>query len=132
VTAWLFFCRRDHRHGRERWPGPHRGPAGRAEGPHARSARAEPSADGYRSAPLFSSSRPATHLWGPTSTPGSWPRSRRAGCQASPDPWAKHIRVSRVGRQVLRPGLLAADPRPVDADALHCHLLGQPPCPGSV
>jgi 3-oxoacyl-[acyl-carrier protein] reductase len=69
-------------------PGPHRGAAGRAEGPHARGARAEPSAGGYGSAPLSSSPRPATHRWGPTSTPGSWPRSRRAGCQASPDPWA--------------------------------------------
>jgi hypothetical protein len=42
-------------------------------------------------------------------------------------PW-----VSRVGRKVLGPGLLAPDPRPVDADALHCRLLGRSPCLGSV
>ena len=41
-----------------------------------------------------------------------------------------HIWVPRVGRQVLRLRTLAPDPRPVDADALHCHLLGQSPCPG--
>jgi hypothetical protein len=49
---------------------------------------AEPSAGGYGSAPLFSSPRPATHLWGPSKHTGSWPWSRRAGCQASPDPRA--------------------------------------------
>jgi len=53
VTAWLFFRWRDHRHGRAPWPGPHRGPAGRAGGPHARGARAGPSAGGYGSAALF-------------------------------------------------------------------------------
>jgi hypothetical protein len=42
---------------------------------------------------------PATYLWGPTSTPGSWPRSRRAECQASPDPWAS-----------LRPIAISAHP----------------------
>ena len=36
VTAWLFFRRRDVRHGQAPWPGPHRGPAGRAAGRHAR------------------------------------------------------------------------------------------------
>src|ERR1700728_4216056 len=41
-----------------------------------------------------------------------------------------HIWVPRVGWQVLRPRALAPDPRPVDADALHCHLLRQSPCPG--
>ena len=51
VTAWLFFRRRDHRHGRAPWPGPHRGPASRAA--HARGARAGPSAGGYGSAALF-------------------------------------------------------------------------------
>jgi hypothetical protein len=53
VTAWLFFRRRDHRHGRGPWPGPHRGPAGRAAGRHARGGRAGPSAGGYGSAALF-------------------------------------------------------------------------------
>ncbi len=53
VTAWLLFRRRDHRHGRVPWPGPHRGPADRAGGPHARGARAGPSAGGYGSAALF-------------------------------------------------------------------------------
>jgi hypothetical protein len=53
VTAWLLFRRRDHRHGRVPWPGPHRGPAGRAGGPPARGARAGPPADGYGSAALF-------------------------------------------------------------------------------
>ena len=53
VTAWLFFGRRDLRHGRAPWPGPHRGPAGRAGGPPARGARAGRSAGGYGSAALF-------------------------------------------------------------------------------
>jgi hypothetical protein len=53
VTAWLYFRRRDHRHGRAPWPGPHRGPADLAGGPHARGARAGPCADGYGSAALF-------------------------------------------------------------------------------
>ena len=53
VTAWLFFRRRDLRHGRAPWPGPHRGPAGRAAGRHARGARAGPCAGGYGSAALF-------------------------------------------------------------------------------
>ena len=44
VTAWLFLCQRDHRHGQAPWPGPHRGLAGRVEAPHARGARAGPSA----------------------------------------------------------------------------------------
>jgi hypothetical protein len=52
VTAWMFFRRRDHRHGRAPWPGPHRGPAGRAAGPRASDARAGPSAGGYGSAAL--------------------------------------------------------------------------------
>jgi hypothetical protein len=53
VAAWLFFRRRDLRHGRAPWPGPHRGPAGRAAGRHARGARAGPCAGGYGSAALF-------------------------------------------------------------------------------
>ena len=53
VTAWLFFRRRDVRHGRAPWPGPHRGPAGRAAGRHARGARAGPCAGGYGSVALF-------------------------------------------------------------------------------
>jgi hypothetical protein len=52
VTAWVFFRRCDHRHGRAPWPGPHRGPAGRAAGPPASGARAGPSAGGYGSAAL--------------------------------------------------------------------------------
>ena len=71
VTAWLFFRWRDHRHGRAPWPGPHRGPAGRAGGPHARGARAGPSAGGYGSAALFlislvsRPSRGADGAWAP-------------------------------------------------------------------
>src|SRR5580704_16122585 len=53
VTAWLFFRRRGHRHGRAPWHGPHRGPVGRVAGPHARGARAGRSAGGYGSAALF-------------------------------------------------------------------------------
>ena len=64
VTAWLSLCRRDHRHGQAPWPGPRRDLAGRAEAPHARGARAGPSAGGYGSASLFSSPRPATHFVG--------------------------------------------------------------------
>src|SRR5215467_15133742 len=64
VTAGLFFCECDHRHGQAPWPGPPRGLAGRAEAPHARGARAGPSAGGYGSASLFSSPRPATHFVG--------------------------------------------------------------------
>jgi len=33
VTAWLFLCRREHRHGQAPWPGRHSGLAGRAAGP---------------------------------------------------------------------------------------------------
>jgi hypothetical protein len=70
----LAFCRRDHRHGQAPWPGPHRGPAGRGEGPHARGARVEFSAGGYGSAPLFSSLLGQPPISGaPASTPGSWP-----------------------------------------------------------
>jgi len=64
VTAWLFLCQRDHRHGQAPWPGPRRDLVGRAEAPHARGARAGPSAGGYGSASLFSSPRPATHFVG--------------------------------------------------------------------
>jgi len=64
VTAGLFFCQPDHPHGRAPWPGPRRDLAGRAEAPHARGARAGPSAGGYGSASLFSSPRPATHFVG--------------------------------------------------------------------
>jgi hypothetical protein len=57
---------------------------------------------------------------------------------AAPDPRAgtgerlgpDHIWVSRIVRQVISPGALVPDPRLVDADALHCHLLGQLPRPG--
>src|SRR5215472_13431553 len=55
VTAGLFFCECDHRHGQAPWPGPPQGLAGRAEAPHARGARAGPSAGGYGSASLLSS-----------------------------------------------------------------------------
>src|SRR5262245_14992147 len=59
VTAWLFGCRRGHRHGRAPWLGPNRGPVGRAAGSPARSVCAEPSAGGYGSAALFlTSGRP--------------------------------------------------------------------------
>ncbi len=54
VSACLFFCGRDHRHGRAPWPGPHLGPVGRAGGPHARGTRARLSAGGYGSAACFS------------------------------------------------------------------------------
>src|SRR5215831_18906785 len=64
VTAGLFFCQPDHRHGQAPWPGPRRDLAGRAEAPHARGARAGPSAGGYGSASLFSSPRAATHFVG--------------------------------------------------------------------
>jgi hypothetical protein len=66
VTAWVFVRRRDHRHGRAPWPGPHRGPAGRAAGPPASGAHAGPSAGGYGSAALClisSAGRPIS--WGP-------------------------------------------------------------------
>ena len=57
---------------------------------------------------------------------------------AAPDPRAgpgerlgpDHIWVSRIVRQVISPRALVPDPRLVDADALHCHLLGQLPRPG--
>jgi hypothetical protein len=64
MTAGLFFGRRDLRHGRAPWPGPHRGPAGRAAGPHARGGRAGPSAGGYGSAALFLISRSTSHSVG--------------------------------------------------------------------
>ena len=64
VTAGLFFCECDHRHGQAPWPGPPRGLAGRAEAPHARGARAGPSAGGYGSASLLSSPRLAIHPTG--------------------------------------------------------------------
>jgi hypothetical protein len=66
VTAWVFFRQRDHRHGRAPWPGPHRGPAGRAGGPPASGARAGPSAGGYGSAALcLISSAGHSIPWGP-------------------------------------------------------------------
>ena len=65
VAAWLLFRRRGHRPGRAPWPGPHRGPAGRAAGPPAKDVRAGPSAGGYGSAALFLISRLATHPGGP-------------------------------------------------------------------
>ena len=66
VTAWVFFRWRDHRHGRAPWPGPHRGPAGRAGGPHASGARAGPSAGGYGSAALCLISSVGHPIpWGP-------------------------------------------------------------------
>ncbi len=71
MTAWLLFRRHDHRHGRAPWPGPHLGPAGRPEGPHATDARAGPSAGGYGSAPLF--------LISPGQPPISGSRWRAAG-----------------------------------------------------
>ena len=54
VTGSLFSGRRDHRHGRVPWPGPHRDLAGQAEGLHARQARAGPSAGEYGCASLSS------------------------------------------------------------------------------
>ena len=65
VTAWVFVRRRDHRPGRAPWPGPHRGPAGRAGGPPASGARAGPSAGGCGSAALcLISSAGPPHLVG--------------------------------------------------------------------
>jgi len=34
-----------------------------------------------------------------------------------------HVGVSEIGRQDLKPGAIVPDPGPVDADAVHCHLL---------
>ena len=86
VTAWLFFRRRDVRHGRAPWPGPHRGPTGRAAGRHARGARAGPCAGGYGSAALFLIS-PVSHPFrvayggqpGPVG-PAPWGTVRIAAC----------------------------------------------------
>ena len=72
VTAWLFFRRRDVRHGRAPWPGPHRGPADLAGGPHATGARAGPCAGGYGSAALF--------LISPVSHPSRWPMAAARPC----------------------------------------------------
>jgi len=63
VTARLLSCWRDHRRGRVPWPGPHRGPAGRAAGPPARGAPAGSCAGGYGSAALFLIS-PVSLPWG--------------------------------------------------------------------
>jgi hypothetical protein len=73
VTAWLLFRQR----GRAPWPGPHRGPGGRAGGPHTRGARAGPADGGYGSAALFLISlvsRPS---------PGAWTRRHFARRAAS-------------------------------------------------
>ena len=43
-----------------------------------------------------------------------------------------HIGISRVRRKDFMPGRLVPDPLLVNTDALHCHLLDQPPCPGPV
>jgi hypothetical protein len=88
VTAWLFFRWRGHRYGRAPWPGPHRGPVGRAAGPPARDVRAGPSAGGYGSAALFSS--PRSRLPGQPPIPGGqwraarpwWPGSSGNGTRA--------------------------------------------------
>jgi hypothetical protein len=65
VTACLFFCGRDHRHGRAPWPGPHLGPMGRAGGPHARGTRARLSAGGYGSAACSHLPGQSPIPWGP-------------------------------------------------------------------
>ena len=88
VAACLFFCRRDHRHGQAPWRGPHRVPrAGRKV--------LMPGALAPNPRPLDTDPLHCFRLLGqppvsgtPASTPGSRPRSRRAGCQASPDPRA--------------------------------------------
>jgi hypothetical protein len=36
------------------------------------------------------------------------------------------VGVSGIGRQDLKPGAIAPGLRPVDADAVHCHLLASP------
>jgi len=66
VTAGLFVRRREQRHGRAPWPGPHRGPAGRAGGPPASVACAGPSVGGYGSAALCLISSAGHPIpWGP-------------------------------------------------------------------
>jgi hypothetical protein len=52
LTSRPVTCQLGLPHGRAPSPGRHRGPAGRREEPHARGARAEPSAAGYGSASL--------------------------------------------------------------------------------
>jgi len=89
VTAWLFFGRRDHQHGQAPRPGPHRGPAGRSEGPscQGRSRRTIGRWIRIRSTVLISS---ASHpSLGPSKHTGVIARSHRAACQASPDPRAR-------------------------------------------
>ena len=34
-----------------------------------------------------------------------------------------HVGVSEISRQDLKPAAIVPDPRPVNADAVHCHLL---------
>ena len=88
VTAWLLFRRRDLRHGRAPWPGPHRGPAGRAAGRHAWGARAGPCAGAYGSAALF--------LISPVSHPSRWPMAAARPCWPG---FSGTIRIAaRVGR----------------------------------
>ena len=66
MTAWRLSGRRDHRYRRAPWPGPRRGPAGRAARPHASGARAGPSAGEYESAALFLISLAGHPIpWGP-------------------------------------------------------------------
>jgi hypothetical protein len=91
MTAWLFFCRRDHRHGQAAWPGPHRGPAGRAEGPHTGALAPNPRPADTVPFCRSSSARPASRPVGPMAAArpfkaglfGNNTNSRR--CGASPD-----------------------------------------------
>jgi hypothetical protein len=111
VTAWRLSGRCDHRLGRAPWPGPRRGPAGRAARPHASGARAGPSAGGYESAALFLISLAGHPIpWGPVAGSrarwtGSWGTVRIAACVGRhpkvPARWNIAVRRS-VTPKVLR------------------------------
>jgi hypothetical protein len=113
VTAWLFFGRRDYRYGRAPWPGPHRGPAGRAEGPHARGARAGPCAGRYGSAALFLISPVGHPFRGPMAAARPcWPGSLGNGTDsrmggASPEGACRvEYRGAAIGHPKVLPGRL--------------------------
>src|SRR5260370_13041523 len=103
VTAWLFYRQARSPAQTSALARTTSGPAGRAGAPHARGARAGPSAGGYGSAALFSSPWSATHPVGPMAhgLPGGRGRPGHAGRAGFLD-----AGVTRPAGGQLPPGIL--------------------------
>ena len=62
-----------------------------------------------------------------TCLPDAGPRVGGAGVLSSGEGFGPdQVGVSGIGRQDLKPEAIAPGLRPVDADAVHCHLLASP------